>query len=66
MLKSSPFSNVSVTISGSNLWYKAFNVPEEANFDPAVSSTGVGNGMGFDFLTNVPIRRYGMAVKLTF
>lgn len=65
-LENTSIGGLSITFIGNNLWYRAFNMPKDARFDPAVSSTGVGNGKGFDFLTNVPIRRYGMSVKLTF
>lgn len=66
MLENTSIGALSISLIGNNLWYRAFNMPKEARFDPSVSSTGVGNGQGFDFLTNVPIRRYGMSVKLTF
>lgn len=65
-LENTPFSDFTVTLSGNNIWYRAFNMPKDARFDPSVSSTGVGNGQGFDFLTSVPVRRYGMSVKFTF
>ncbi|WP_143885662.1 hypothetical protein [Chryseobacterium binzhouense] len=65
-LENTSIGALNVSLVGNNLWYRAFNIPKEARFDPSVSSTGVGNGQGFDFLTNVPIRRYGMSVKLTF
>lgn len=65
-LQGSPISDLNISIIGNNLWYRAFNFPKELNFDPQVSSTGVGNGRGFDFLTNVPIRRFGMSVKISF
>jgi len=65
-LDKSPFGSVSFTLSGSNLWYKAFNFPEAVNFDTNTLSTGVGNGQGLDFITGPSSRRYGLSVKATF
>jgi TonB-linked SusC/RagA family outer membrane protein len=60
-----PFRNVSLTLSGQNLWFNAFNTPKYVHFDPDVLSTGVGNGLGFDFLTGPSSRRYGATLKIT-
>ncbi|MEL6143004.1 MAG: SusC/RagA family TonB-linked outer membrane protein, partial [Bacteroidota bacterium] len=66
LLANSPFGNVTFTLSGQNLWFRAFGFPKGANFDPEVSSLGVGNGQGFE-LMNVPTaRQFGGSVRLTF
>lgn len=65
-LDRTPFGSVTLTASGSNLWYDAFNTPKGANFDPNTSGTGVGNGFGFDFINGPSSRRYGFSVKVTF
>ena len=65
-LDNTAFSNISFTISGNNLYYRAINTPKGANFDPNTSGTGVGNGIGFDFLNGPSARRYGFSVKLSF
>ncbi len=65
-LDKTPFGSVSFTVSGFNLWYKAFNVPESTNFDPNVAGLGIGNGQGFDFLNGPSSKRYGFSVKATF
>ncbi|MFK7058867.1 SusC/RagA family TonB-linked outer membrane protein [Flavobacterium oreochromis] len=65
-LDKTAFSNVSLTVSGNNLYYKAINTPKGAHFDPNTSGTGVGNGIGFDFLNGPSARRYGFSVKLSF
>lgn len=66
MLRNTPFSNINFTVLGSNLWYRAFNTPKDANFDPNVNSTGVGNNQGLDFFSGPSAARYGFSVKLEF
>jgi TonB-linked SusC/RagA family outer membrane protein len=61
-----PFGAISLTASGYNLWYNAYNTPEGVNFDPNIAGTGVGNGRGFDFLNGPSAKRYGASLKLTF
>ncbi len=65
-LDKTPFGSVTFTASGNNLWFDAINTPDGANFDPNTSGTGVGNGVGFDFLNGPSARRYGFSVKATF
>lgn len=66
LLGNSPFKAASLTISGSNIWFRALNMPKFVNFDTDVLSTGVGNGLGFDYLTGPSARRYGATLNLTF
>jgi len=61
-----PFTRASVALSGTNLWFRALNFPPNMNFDPDVLGTGVGNGLGFDFVTGASSRRFGGTVTLTF
>jgi len=65
-LDKTPFGKISISVVGSNLWYKAFNFPTHLNFDPEVLSLGVGNGQGFDYLTGPTAKRYGFNFNLTF
>lgn len=65
-LEKTAFSGISFKVSGYNLYYRAINTPKGANFDPNTSGTGVGNGIGFDFLNGPSSRRYGFSLKLTF
>ncbi|MEM7382197.1 MAG: hypothetical protein AAF361_13505, partial [Bacteroidota bacterium] len=65
-LDKTPFGSLSFTLSGQNLWYDAINTPDGARFDPNTSGTGVGNGVGFDFLNGPSSRRYGLSVKASF
>jgi len=66
LLNNTPFGSVSFSVSGQNLWYKAFNFPKYVNFDPETLSTGVGNGSGIDFLTSPTSKRYSFSIKASF
>lgn len=66
MLEKTPFGNITITATGNNLWFKAFNFPDSINFDPSVSSEGVGNSRGFDLLTGPTSKRYGISVRASF
>ena len=65
MLDRTPFGSLSITASGQNLWYEAYNVPSGTNFDPGVA-LGVGNSRGFEFINGPSGKRYGISVKATF
>ncbi|MEM1325113.1 MAG: SusC/RagA family TonB-linked outer membrane protein [Bacteroidota bacterium] len=65
-LENSPFGQIGITLSGENLWFNAPNFPQGLNFDPEVSSTGVGNGRGFDFRTAPTAKKYGLMVSASF
>jgi len=66
MLDKTPFGSLSITATGFNLWYDAYNVPDATNFDPNVAGTGVGNGRGFDYLNGPSSKRYGISLKASF
>lgn len=66
LLKDTFLGSLSFTLLGQNLFYWAPNVPEHTNFDPEVISTGVGNGMGLDFLTTPSSKKYGFSIKASF
>ncbi|MEP2058407.1 MAG: SusC/RagA family TonB-linked outer membrane protein [Maribacter litoralis] len=65
-LDKTPFGKLSFTLSGNNIWYKAFNFPEGVRFDTNTLSTGVGNGQGIDYITGPSSRRYGLSINATF
>src|SRR5690606_6480062 len=65
-LDKTPFGALSLTATGYNLWFDAYNMPDDANFDPNVAGIGVGNGRGFDYLNGPSARRYGLSVKISF
>ena len=65
-IEKTPFGTISVKLSGYNLWYRAFNFPEDVRFDTNSTSTGVGNSLGLDYLSGPSSRRYGISLKATF
>jgi hypothetical protein len=66
LIENTPFGNISITASGFNLAYNAYNIPSGTNFDPNIAGVGVGNGRGFDYMNGPSAKRYGASVKLTF
>ena len=66
-LDQSPFSKVSLSFVGNNLWRKAFNFPDaHQGFDPQVSSLGVSNSKGLDFMAGPATKQYGFSLKANF
>ena len=66
ILSKTPFGALSFSATGYNLWYKAVNFPEHVNFDTNSIGTGVGNGIGLDFINSPSSKRYGVSMRLTF
>jgi TonB-linked SusC/RagA family outer membrane protein len=66
LLQKTPFKAVQISLLGQNLWFRAVNFPKYLNFDTDVLSTGVGNGLGFDYMTGPSGRKYGVSMKITF
>jgi TonB-linked SusC/RagA family outer membrane protein len=66
LLKKTPFGSGTISVSGRNLWYYAPNFPKYANFDPEVSSLGVGNSQGYDNLSVPTTRRFGVNLRFSF
>ena len=60
------FGSIDISIVGQNIWFNAVNFPEHVNFDTDMLSLGVGNGLGFDFITGPSSTRYGASIKVTF
>lgn len=56
----------SIAFTGNNLWYRAIHFQKYLNFDTDNLGLGVGNGLGFEFLTGPSSRRIGGTLKLTF
>ena len=66
LLEKTPFGNLSITLSGNNLWFRTVNIPKGLNIDPRSQGLGVGsNGGGFHSSTPTA-RRYGINIKATF
>ena len=66
LLDKTPFGSASITLIGRNLFFKAVNFPDDLNFDPETSGTGVGNAQGIDFGVVPTTKRYGVSLRLTF
>jgi hypothetical protein len=66
ILSKTPFKGIDISIMGQNIWFNAINFPKYMNFDTDVLSLGVGNGLGFDFITGPSSTRYGASIKVTF
>ena len=56
----------SLSFTGNNIWYRAIHFPKGLNFDTDNLGLGVGNGLGFEFLTGPSSRRLGGTLKVTF
>jgi len=66
LLGNSPFGSATISLSGRNLWYNAPNFPKYTNFDPEVSSLGVGNSQGYDNLSVPTTKRFGVNLRCSF
>jgi TonB-linked SusC/RagA family outer membrane protein len=66
LLKKLPIGSLSLSVSGTNLWYFAPNFPKYVNFDPETSGLGVSNGRGLEFFTGPSARRIGASLRVTF
>ena len=66
LLNNTPFGSVSISVSGTNLWYYAPNFPKYMHFDPEASGLGVSNGRGLEFISGPSARRMGASIRITF
>lgn len=66
IVNKTPFKRASFSVSATNLYFRALNFPPNMNYDTDVLGTGVGNGLGFDFVTGPSSRRMGATLNLTF
>ena len=66
ILSKIPFKQLSMNITGSNLWFKAVNFPEGVNFDTNTLANGVGNNLGLEYFSGPSSKRIGLSVKATF
>jgi hypothetical protein len=66
MLTKLPFGSISISLSGTNIWYYAPNFPKYIHFDPEASGLGVSNGRGLEFLSGPSARRLGASIRVTF
>lgn len=66
VVESTPFTQITLSLNGNNLWFFAPNIPEGSGFDPNVNSVGVGNARGFEYLTGPSARRFGGSLRVRF
>jgi TonB-linked SusC/RagA family outer membrane protein len=66
LLTKMPFKGLSISLQGNNVWYRALNIPKYLRLDTDNLGLGVGNGMGFEFLTGPASRRWGGTLRFTF
>ena len=56
----------SISLTGNNLWWSAFNAPSYTAVDFDRTGFGVGQGQGIDYVGGPSARRYGVNLRLTF
>jgi len=66
LLKKTPFSALSLNLSGTNLWYLAPNFPKYTRFDPESNSLGITNAKGLELFAGPSSRRMGASLRVTF
>jgi hypothetical protein len=59
-------SDISVSLSGRNLWYFAPNVPKYTNYDPEINSYGSSTIQGIELDAAPTTKRYGFNINVTF
>jgi hypothetical protein len=59
-------SNVTLSLSGRNLWYLAPNVPKYTNFDPDINSVVAAGTQGVETGGAPSTKRYGLNLNVTF
>ena len=59
-------SNVTISLTGRNLWFLAPNVPKYTNFDPDINSVVGGTAQGVETGGAPSTKRYGINLNITF
>lgn len=59
-------SNVTISLSGRNLWYLAPNIPKYTNFDPDINSVVGAGTQGVETGGAPSTKRYGINLNVTF
>jgi TonB-linked SusC/RagA family outer membrane protein len=59
-------SNVTLSLSGRNLWFLAPNIPKYTHFDPDINSVVGGNTQGVETGGAPSTKRYGINLNVTF
>ncbi|MGI9541673.1 MAG: hypothetical protein ACR2MX_00355, partial [Cyclobacteriaceae bacterium] len=67
LLETLPFGNITVSLTGRNLWYWAPNFPEDTNFDPETNQFGgQRNNQGIEYSTTPSARRFAVNLRVSF
>jgi TonB-linked SusC/RagA family outer membrane protein len=61
-----PISNMTISLTGRNLFYYAPGFPKGSNFDPDVNSFGSTNTQGIELSAAPSTRRFGVNLSVTF
>lgn len=59
-------SDISVSLSGRNLWFLAPNTPKHLNYDPEVNAYGNSKVQGIELDAAPTAKRYGFNLNVTF
>ncbi len=62
LMEGSPFSELTITASGRNLWLST----DYPNFDPEVSLTGANFGQGLEYMSPPNTKGYTFSINLSF
>lgn len=65
-LKKAFIKKISIQLTGYNLWFNAYNMPEGTNYDPAFSSATYGNSKGFESFSGPSSKRVGLKLNFVF
>jgi TonB-linked SusC/RagA family outer membrane protein len=66
LVSKTPFKGITFSLQGNNVWYNALNIPKYLRLDTDNLGLGVGNGLGFEFLTGPASRRWGGTLRFSF
>jgi TonB-linked SusC/RagA family outer membrane protein len=59
-------TNVTISLTGRNLWWMAPNIPKYTNFDPDVNSVVGAGAQGYESGTAPSTKRFGVNLNITF
>lgn len=67
LLDALPFGEVSISLTGRNLWYLAPGFHEDINYDPETNQFGgQRNNQGIEYSTTPSARRYAINLRVSF
>lgn len=66
LIKNIKLTNVTLSLSGRNLWFLAPNIPKYTNFDPDINSVVSSGTQGVETGGAPSTKRYGLNLNVTF